>query len=176
MPVRHVGADMKRSTSRIKMVATAASLVRASTRPGAPSLAERANAVPRLVRATLDGSYAGTTVKRLGLVAAAVAYVVSPVDLLPELLLPVLGAADDAVVIGWAIKAFVEETDRFLTWELGQGVRPQPRTVPGRTVGVDPTRDVTGAAADSRGGAASGKVRETATDYVLEAVRKKFER
>lgn len=157
------------------MIPTAASLVRASTRPGAPGLTERVQAVPRLVRATFDGSYAGTTAKRLGLVAAAVAYVVSPIDLLPEAFLPVLGAADDAVVIGWAIKAFVEETDRFLTWELGQGGRSRPSTVPGPVVGdVDPSRDVTGAAAKRQ--TASGTTRGTATDYLLEAVRKKLER
>jgi uncharacterized membrane protein YkvA (DUF1232 family) len=167
---------MKRSSSSIKMIATVASLVRASTRPGAPSLSDRATAVPRLVRATLDGSYAGTTPKRLALVAAAVAYVVSPIDLVPELLLPVLGAADDAVVIGWAIKAFLEETDRFLTWELGQGLRPQPRTVPGHVVGVDPTRDTTGAAAGGGRGASNAGMRETATDYLLEAMRKRLER
>lgn len=172
---------MMRSSSRIKVVATVASLVRASSRPGAPSLSERVHAVPRLVRATLDGSYAGTTAKRLGLVAAAVAYVVSPVDLLPEMVLPVLGAADDAVVIGWAIKAFVEETDRFLTWELGQGVRPRPATVPGHVVGgVDPSRDVTGAAAGRSGRSAgtggSRGMGAAATDYVLETVRKKLER
>ncbi len=167
---------MKRSSSRIKMVAAAASLVRASSRPGAPSLSERAGAVPRLVRATLDGTYAGTTTKRLALVAAAVAYVISPVDLLPELLLPVLGAADDAVVIGWALKAFVEETDRFLSWELGQGVGRAPTTVPGRVADVDPTRDVTGAAARPRGSGGSGKARDTAADYLLESLRKRLER
>lgn len=168
---------MKRSSSRLKMIATVASLVRAGTRPGAPSLSERAQAVPRLVRATLDGSYSGTTVKRLGLVAAAVAYVVSPVDLIPELVLPVLGAADDAVVIGWAIKAFIEETDRYLMWELGQGLRPRPVTLPARVApGVDPTRDSTGAAGATRWTASTSTMRETATDYVLEAVRKRLER
>ncbi|KRC84680.1 hypothetical protein ASE25_20620 [Terrabacter sp. Root85] len=114
--------------SRIKMAATVASVVRASTRPGAPSLPERLQAVPRLVRATVDGTYAGTTLKRLGLVAGAVAYVASPVDLLPEAVLPVIGAADDAVVISWAVKAFFEETERFIAWEVGQGLhRPRPR-------------------------------------------------
>ena len=116
-----------KTASRIKMAATVASLVRASRRPGAPSVAERAQAVPRLVRSTLEGTYAGTTVRRLGLVAAAVVYVASPVDLLPEAMLPVLGAADDAVVISWAVKAFLEETDRFIAWEIGQGLhRPDP--------------------------------------------------
>jgi len=110
------------------MAATVASVVRASTRPGGPSLPERLQAVPRLVRATVDGTYAGTTLKRLGLVAGAVAYVASPVDLLPEAVLPVIGAADDAVVISWAVKAFFEETERFIAWEVGQGLhRQRPR-------------------------------------------------
>lgn len=136
---------MKR-TSRLKLVTTAASLLRATTRPGAPGVTERVQAVPRLVRATLDGSYAGTTKRRLALVVAAVAYVISPVDLLPEALLPVVGIADDALVISWAIRAFLEETDRFLAWELGQGVRET-------TV-----------------------LRGAATDYVLESVRRRLER
>lgn len=115
-----------KSSSRIKIAATVVSLVRASTRPGAPSLSERAQSVPRLVRATRDGTYAGTTLRRLGLVGAALAYVASPIDLLPEAFLPILGAADDAVVLSWAIKAFLEETDRFLAWEMGQGLRVVP--------------------------------------------------
>ncbi len=102
-----------KTASRIKLAATVASVVRASMRPGGPTVVERVHAVPRLVRATLDGTYAGTSVGRLGLVAAAVAYVASPIDLLPEAVLPVLGAADDAVVIGWAVKA-VHRGDRPL--------------------------------------------------------------
>ncbi len=112
-----------KSASRLKMAATVVSVVRTAMRPGAPGIAERAQAVPRLVRSALDGRYAGTTLRRLGLVAAAVAYVASPVDLLPEAVLPVVGAADDAVVIAWAVKAFIEETDRFLAWEAAQGLR-----------------------------------------------------
>jgi len=117
-----------KTASRIKMAATVASVVRASTRPGAPSLPERVQSVPRLVRATRDGAYAGTTLRRLGLVAGAALYVASPVDLLPEAVLPVVGAADDAVVISWAVKAFFEETERFIAWEVGQGLhRPRAR-------------------------------------------------
>lgn len=167
---------MKRSPSRIKLVAAAASLVRASGRPGAPTISQRAQAVPRLIRATLDGSYAGTSAKRLGLVAAAVAYVVSPIDLVPELVVPVLGVADDAVVLGWAVKAFVEETDRFLSWELEQGLRPEGRTVRGETIIVDPSRDVTGAADPNRRVPRSSPVRGAATDHLLEAVRRRLER
>jgi uncharacterized membrane protein YkvA (DUF1232 family) len=210
-----------KSASRIKLAATAASVVRASMRPGGPSVMERVHAVPRLVRATLDGTYAGTTLARLGLVAAAVAYVASPIDLLPEAFLPVVGAADDAVVIGWAIKAFIEETDRFVAWELGRGAR-RGQTVRGEATWSTPAggpwtgsdagpgggwegrasdggapradRDTTGAAApraheDRTGAAAPGAarttrgkvvlpegVRQAATDYVMETVRKRLER
>ncbi len=161
-----------KTASRIKLAATVASVVRASTRPGSPSLSERAQAVPRLVRATLEHRYAGVTLGRLGLVAGAVVYVASPIDLIPEALLPVLGAADDAVVITWAVKVFFEETDRFISWEIGQGLhRPtgsrrgiaawsryaspsgsdaSSATVPGAATGstvLRRDRDVTGAAA-----------------------------
>ena len=204
-----------KTASRLKLAATVASVVRASLRTGGPSVAERVSAVPRLVRATLDGTYAGTTVGRLGLVAAAVAYVASPIDFLPEAFLPVLGAADDAVVIGWAVKAFIEETDRFVAWELAQGLR-RTQTVRGEATWSSPVsgaggpdaaaghgapradRDTTGAAApgapradrDTTGAAAPGAgergpegkvvlpegVRQAATDYVLETVRKRLER
>ena len=200
-----------KTASRIKLAASVASVVRASLRPGGPSVAERVHAVPRLVRATLDGTYAGTTMGRLGLVAAAVAYVASPIDLLPEAFLPVVGAADDAFVIGWAVKAFVEETDRFVAWELAQGPRasqtvrgqatwttpaagrgPRDRigtaagTASGSAAGTStprPDRDTTGAAAPGAGSRTpEGKVvlpegvRQAATDYVLETMRKRLER
>ena len=168
-----------KTASRIKIAATVASVLRAATRPGAPGMAERAQAVPRLFRATRDGSYAGTTVRRLALVAGAVAYVASPIDLLPEAILPVLGAADDAVVISWAVKAFLEETDRFLAWELGQGVRT-PRA--GRS-GSSMTRPAAGPSDGSRvgslsngGNASTAGVRDAATDYLMESLRKRLER
>ncbi len=191
-----------KTASRIKLAATVASVVRASMRPGGPTVVERVHAVPRLVRATLDGTYAGTTVGRLGLVAAAVAYVASPIDLLPEAFLPVLGAADDAVVIGWAVKAFIEETDRFVAWELGQGLRRTEtvrgeatwtsrggrrwcgwRSGLGAAASLAPTATPPGAAAPGAGTRApEGKVvlpegvRQAATDYVLETMRKRLER
>ena len=107
---------MKR-TSRLKLAATVASLVRATTRPGAPTVSERVNAVPRLVRTTLRGTSRGASRGRLALVVAAVAYVASPVDLLPEALVGVVGLADDAVVLAWLARTLAHDTDRFLEWE-----------------------------------------------------------
>jgi uncharacterized membrane protein YkvA (DUF1232 family) len=175
-----------KTASGIKMAATVASVVRASTRPGAPSIPERVQAVPRLVRCTLERTYAGTTLKRLGLVAGAVAYVASPIDLLPEAILPVVGA----VVISWAIKAFFEETDRFIAWEAGQGVRVRPSRPPRERAGV---LRLTARATEATSGGTTGAepdtsacggdrvrlpegARQAATDYVLESVRKRLER
>ncbi|MCU1536889.1 MAG: hypothetical protein JWP82_1240 [Humibacillus sp.] len=180
---------------RIKLTATLASVVRAATRPGGPSVAERAQAVPRLVRATVDGTYAGTTLGRLGLVAGALAYVASPLDLLPEAFLPVVGAADDALVIGWAIKAFVEETDRFIEWERGRATTgpassawAAPSASSASPASADAGRDYTGAAAPQGGSGPAGwshaesrgklpeGVRQAAVDSVMESVRKRLER
>jgi uncharacterized membrane protein YkvA (DUF1232 family) len=47
----------------------------------------------------------------------ALAYLVSPIDLLPEAFLGLLGLVDDAVVAVWLGGAFLDETDRFVRWE-----------------------------------------------------------
>lgn len=165
--------------SPLKLAATAASLLRATARPGGPTISERVGAVPRLVRASLTGTYKGVTRARLALVAAAVAYVVSPVDLLPELVLPVVGLADDALVISWAVRAFLEETDRFLAWESGQGLRPRPTVIRGDVLRDrgrgEQEPDRSGAAGPGPVRAGGRAVRGAATDYLLESLRKRLE-
>lgn len=171
-----------KTTSRLKFAATVIPVVRASSRPGAPNVLERAQCVPRLVRATLDGSYAGTTRGRLALVAAAAAYVASPVDLVPEAVLPVVGLADDAVVLTWAVRTLVEETDRFLAWEAGQGARRRSTRSPGSGPAAARGRDAWGrpeprADRDVTGAARTGaRARGAAADFVLESVRRRLER
>ena len=91
--------------------------LRVSTRAGSPGILERLAALPRLTLATALGRYTGTSVKRLLILAGAVLYVVSPVDLMPEGLLGVFGLGDDAVVITWIAVAVVNETEAFLAWE-----------------------------------------------------------
>ncbi|PKW25688.1 YkvA family protein [Phycicoccus duodecadis] len=110
--------------------------VRTATRPGGPSIGERAGALPRMVAAIRSGEYTGTSMVKLGLVVAGAAYVVSPVDLLPEGILGVLGLADDAMVLGWVATTVVEETERFLEWERTVGRGPDGgSTVPSDVVG-----------------------------------------
>ncbi len=102
--------------------------LRMATRPGGPSLGERASAVPRLAKAVATGAYTGTSAGRLALVAAGVVYVVSPVDLMPEAILGVIGLADDVMVLGWVTTTLIEETEKFLEWERATGQAPAGST------------------------------------------------
>jgi uncharacterized membrane protein YkvA (DUF1232 family) len=77
-----------------------------------------------MLRGAVSGRYPALSRARLGLIALGLAYLVSPVDLLPEVVLPLLGFADDGVVALWLGGAFLAETERFLAWE-----REQPAVV-----------------------------------------------
>jgi uncharacterized membrane protein YkvA (DUF1232 family) len=68
-----------------------------------------------MIKATVKGDYDARL--RLALMAGAVVYLVSPLDLVPELVLLALGLIDDAVVVTWLAGAVLSETDRFLDWE-----------------------------------------------------------
>ena len=112
------------SFARLASVGAVVRAVRLAVRPGGPSLGERAGALPRLVRATAKGDYRGTSPRRLLLMMAAAGYIVSPVDLLPEGVLGIIGLADDAMVLSWLATRIVEETEKFLEWERAQGGAP----------------------------------------------------
>jgi len=96
---------------------TLATAIRTAARPGSPGMGERLTSLPRMVRATFTGEYPGATKGRLLMIAAAVLYVVSPIDLVPEALLSVFGLADDAMVVSWIAAAVINETESFLAWE-----------------------------------------------------------
>jgi uncharacterized membrane protein YkvA (DUF1232 family) len=87
-------------------------------------MAERLHALPRILGGAVTGRYPPLSRGRLGLILLALAYLVSPIDLLPEAFIPLLGLADDGVVALWLGGAFLAETERFLSWE-----REQPAVV-----------------------------------------------
>ena len=122
-------------------VRSLASAVRIAIRPGGPGMGERLASVPRLMLATFRGEYHGTTRGRLLMIAGAVLYVISPVDLVPEALFSILGLADDAMVLSWVAASLINETEAFLVWErAGQDASgrrttdPRSDTVPGHVV------------------------------------------
>lgn len=103
-----------------RRIAAFTALWRAITRsigPGAPGILARLRALPRMLGGAVSGRYPGLGRGRLALLGLAVAYLVSPVDIVPELFFALLGLGDDAVVALWLGGALIVETDRFLDWE-----------------------------------------------------------
>lgn len=101
----------------LKRTAAFTALARAlmSGARGGPSLGARLAALPRMLRATAKGEYDGGM--RVVLMTAATAYVLSPIDVIPEAFLLVAGLADDALMITWLAGSVLSETARFLEWE-----------------------------------------------------------
>lgn len=101
----------------LKRAAAFTALARAlsSGSRGGPSLGQRLGALPRMMRASAKGEYDGGM--RIALMAAATAYVVSPIDAVPEAFLWVFGLVDDAVAVTWLAGSILSETERFLEWE-----------------------------------------------------------
>ncbi|MFF5291447.1 YkvA family protein [Paractinoplanes globisporus] len=102
---------------KLRRAAAFTALARALTSGarGGPSVSKRLAALPRMLKATAKGQYDGGM--RVALMAGAAAYIVSPIDLIPEAFLFVVGLADDAVMITWLAGAVLAETERFLEWE-----------------------------------------------------------
>jgi len=101
-----------------------ATAFRTATRPGTPGVGVHLASLPRLAWATIRGEYAGTSRGRLLAIMGALLYVISPIDLVPEMFVPLLGLGDDALVISWIAATLINETESFLGWE-----RERARTV-----------------------------------------------
>ena len=72
----------------------------------------------RLLRAWKDGRYSGLSVQTLVAVVAALLYVISPLDVMPDFI-PWIGLFDDAVVLAWLLSCIAKDLDRFRDWEQG---------------------------------------------------------
>ncbi len=107
----------KLSPRRLVQLGALSRALRAGTRPGAPMMLDRLRAFPRMVGHALVGRYPGLGLARIAMVAVALAYLLSPVDFMPEAFLTVFGLGDDAVVAMWLGGVFLIETQRFLEWE-----------------------------------------------------------
>jgi uncharacterized membrane protein YkvA (DUF1232 family) len=97
--------------------------------PDAPRMTERFRAVPRMLKATLRGEYKGMSYKTLGLLAVGLVYIVSPLDAIPDILLP-LGIVDDTGVAVWLATVLVRSAGDYVKWERGG----RPRVVIGDVI------------------------------------------
>lgn len=114
---------MSIKASRFAVLSGIVRAVRGGRAAGGPSLSERLRAVPRMVRMTVTGRYRGMSVGRLAALAFGALYIVSPVDLMPEIFLPLIGLGDDMVVLTFVFSGLMAETEQFLLWERGEALR-----------------------------------------------------
>jgi uncharacterized membrane protein YkvA (DUF1232 family) len=70
----------------------------------------------RMVRMWKNGSYPMRSIDMI-LPLLGLLYVISPIDLLPEVAIPVLGVMDDLAVLSLTIPKLLREVDKFLLWE-----------------------------------------------------------
>jgi uncharacterized membrane protein YkvA (DUF1232 family) len=102
-----------------RQVAAAAAVgraVREGTRPGTPGLVERIRLMPSMVKDAAAGRYPGLKKGRLALLALGVLYIVSPMDLVPESFMLLLGVTDDVLVAGWVVAGMLEAAGDYATW------------------------------------------------------------
>lgn len=80
------------------------------------SVVDRARALPRMLRARKAYGLPATRMATWGF---ALVYLLSPVDVLPELL-PVIGVTDDAGVLVWLLTSLSAAAGGYLRWESEQ--------------------------------------------------------
>lgn len=70
----------------------------------------------RMVKMWKSGLYPINSIDIL-LPLLGIIYIISPIDLLPDFALPVLGVLDDFAVLSLTIPKLIKEVDKFLLWE-----------------------------------------------------------
>jgi uncharacterized membrane protein YkvA (DUF1232 family) len=77
---------------------------------------EKSAALLRMTKAYSQGEYKRVPWKSLTLVVAVFAYIVNPLDVIPDIL-PVAGFADDFSLLLWLVQNLGVEIDEFMIWE-----------------------------------------------------------
>ncbi|WP_062346877.1 YkvA family protein [Herbidospora yilanensis] len=101
------------------------------SRPGSPGLGARIRALPRMLAGALRGDYREFGKGKLALMGAAILYILSPVDVVPEALFLALGVVDDFGVFLWLATSLLGESGRYVDWERRNlALTPEPKIDP----------------------------------------------
>lgn len=73
-------------------------------------------ALVRMMRSWMSGAYRQISFRAIIAVVATLIYFVNPLDVIPDFI-PVVGAIDDILILGYLIKMVNKEIERFITWE-----------------------------------------------------------
>ena len=84
---------------------------------------EDLQALIRMVRAWISGTYREAPWQSIALALAAIVYFVMPLDAIPDAI-PVLGLVDDVTLIVWTVKSIRSDVDAFRAWEGQESGNP----------------------------------------------------
>ncbi len=79
---------------------------------GLKSVSEHLTLMTNYVKDVASGRYKGYNKTHLTLIVAAILYVVSPLDIIPDFLI-VAGLVDDAAIIAWAFNEMGKELSKY---------------------------------------------------------------
>lgn len=77
---------------------------------------EKVSLMIRMLKAQFNGQYHGFPWKSLVMIAGALIYFITPIDLIPDFI-PALGLTDDATIVYWIYQSLQEDVDKFKAWE-----------------------------------------------------------
>ncbi len=104
------------TTRQLAAAAAVGRAVRAGSQQGTPSLPERIRVVPAMLRDALAGRFPALSRPRVLMLLLGVLYIVSPIDLLPESALLLLGLSDDVLIAGWVVAGTLDAAGEYALW------------------------------------------------------------
>jgi uncharacterized membrane protein YkvA (DUF1232 family) len=77
---------------------------------------ERIRLIPAMLADTFAGRFPMLSRTRLAMMLLGVLYIVSPIDLVPESALLLLGLTDDVLVAGWLAATTLDAAGEYAMW------------------------------------------------------------
>lgn len=77
---------------------------------------EKIGLMLRMLKAQFSGEYTDFPWKSLTMIAGALIYFITPLDLIPDFI-PALGLTDDATIVYWIYQSIQEDIEKFKAWE-----------------------------------------------------------
>ena len=86
--------------------------------PGAGNLLSDVPLLVSLVKSYINGEYKEIPYNTIVAVVATLLYVISPIDIIPDVI-PVVGFADDAMAVAFCIKMIHDDLEKYKSWRDG---------------------------------------------------------
>ena len=90
----------------------------------APGLFRKIKLTGSLLKDYCKGNYREVPWNTIAAFGVGIAYLVSPIDLIPDFI-PVAGLMDDAALLSWIFYGFAQDLEDYATWKASQDAKRQ---------------------------------------------------